>query len=133
MMLISVNLIAQYVSFTPLRKLSHVLGRTQVVKYIRNIGKEIILNTKFRIFWRIKAQMARKLYEHMRRDAASIRIQKHARSHAARRSYTKLQEAAIVIQTGLRSMAARNEFRRRRRNKAASTIQVTYWLRLRDF
>lgn len=67
----------------------------------------------------------------MRKDAASIRIQKHARAHAARKSYIKLQEAAIAIQTGLRSMAARDEFRRRRRNKAATTIQVMYWLRLR--
>lgn len=74
--------------------------------------------------WR--AQIARKLYEHMRKDAASIRIQKHARAHAARKSYIKLQEAAIAIQTGLRSMAARDEFRRRRRNKAATTIQ-TQW------
>lgn len=70
------------------------------------------------------ARLARKLYEHMRRDAASIRIQKHARAHAARRSYTKLQGAAIVIQTGLRAMAARNEFRRRRQNKGATIIQV---------
>lgn len=60
----------------------------------------------------------------MRRVAASIRIQKHARAHASRRSYTKLQGAAIVIQTGLRAMAARNEFRRRKQNKAATTIQV---------
>lgn len=74
--------------------------------------------------WR--AQIARKLYEHMREDAASIRIQKHARACAERKSYKKLQEATVVIQTGLRSMAARNEFRRRRRNRAATTIQ-TQW------
>ncbi|WOH14554.1 hypothetical protein DCAR_0934074 [Daucus carota subsp. sativus] len=74
--------------------------------------------------WR--AQIARKLYEHMREDAASIRIQKHARACAQRKSYKKLQEAAVVIQTGLRSMAARNEFRHRRRNRAATTIQ-TQW------
>ncbi|KAK4488660.1 hypothetical protein RD792_004431 [Penstemon davidsonii] len=74
--------------------------------------------------WR--ARLGRKLYEHMRREAASIRIQKHARAMAATRSYTKLQEAAIVIQTGLRAMAARNEYRKRRRNKAATIIQ-TQW------
>ena len=70
------------------------------------------------------ARIACKLYEHMRREAASIRIQKHARTRAARNSYIKLQEAALVIQTGLRAMAARNEFRRRRRNKGATIIQV---------
>ncbi|KAL0464349.1 UNVERIFIED_CONTAM: Myosin-12 [Sesamum latifolium] len=74
--------------------------------------------------WR--ARLACKLYEYMRREAASIRIQKHARAHAARRSYTRLQGAAIVIQTGLQAMAARNEFRRRRQNKAATIIQ-TQW------
>lgn len=73
----------------------------------------------------ITAQIARKLYEHMREDAASIRIQKHARACAQRKSYKKLQEATVVIQTGLRSMAARNEFRRRRRNRAATIIQVS--------
>lgn len=60
----------------------------------------------------------------MRREAASIRIQKHARALAARRSYTKLQGAAIVIQTGLRAMAARNVYRQKRQNKAATILQV---------
>lgn len=68
----------------------------------------------------------------MRKDAASICIQKHTRAHAARKSYTKLLEAAVVIQTGMRSMAARDKFRRRRRNKAATTVQVMYWLELRN-
>ncbi|CAK9144800.1 unnamed protein product [Ilex paraguariensis] len=76
--------------------------------------------------WR--AQLARKLYEHMRKEAASIRIQKHLRAHAARKSYTDLQAAAIVIQTGLRAMASRDEYRRRRRNKAATKVQ-TQWRR----
>lgn len=73
------------------------------------------------------ARIACKLYEYMRREAASIRIQKHARTLAARKSYTKLQGAAVVIQTGLRAMAARNEFRRRRQNKGATIIQVIFF------
>lgn len=60
----------------------------------------------------------------MKREAASIRIQKHVRSHSARKSYTELQAAALVIQTGMRAMAARNEYRQRRRNKAAKIVQV---------
>lgn len=71
------------------------------------------------------AQLARKQYEQMRREAASIRIQKHQRAHMARKSYTTLKASAIVIQTGLRAMAARNEFRFRRRTKAAAIVQVT--------
>ncbi|XP_048323404.2 myosin-12 isoform X1 [Ziziphus jujuba] len=76
--------------------------------------------------WR--AQLARKLYEQMRREAASIRIQKHLRAHIARKSYTQLQASAIVIQTGLRAMATRNEYRFRRRTKAATIVQ-TRWRR----
>ncbi|GFZ02730.1 myosin-like protein XIF [Actinidia rufa] len=77
-------------------------------------------------FWR--AQLARKLYEYMRKEAASIRVQKHVRAHAARKSYTSLQASAIAIQTGLRAMTARNEHRHRRRNKAATIVQ-TQWRR----
>ncbi|OAY44713.1 hypothetical protein MANES_08G174100v8 [Manihot esculenta] len=76
--------------------------------------------------WR--AQLARKLYEHMREEAASIRIQKNVRAHTARRLYINLQTSAMFIQTGLRAMAARNEYRYRRRTKAAIIIQ-TQWRR----
>ncbi|XP_059449461.1 myosin-12 isoform X2 [Corylus avellana] len=76
--------------------------------------------------WR--AQLARKLYESMRKEAASIRIQKHVRAHTDRKSYTKLVASAIVIQTGSRAMAARNEYRYRRRTKATTSIQ-TQWRR----
>lgn len=60
----------------------------------------------------------------MRREDASLRIQKYARAHAARTTYTKLRASTIVIQTGLRAMAARNEFRHRKRTKASIVIQV---------
>lgn len=76
--------------------------------------------------WR--ARLARKLYEYMRKHAASIRIQKHFRAHTDRKSYMTLQASARTIQTGLRAMAAQNEFRHRRRNKAAITVQ-TEWRR----
>lgn len=74
--------------------------------------------------WR--ARLARKLYEHMRREDASIRIQKYARAHMARNVYKTLQASCTVIQTGLRAMAARNEYRHRRRTKASIIIQ-TQW------
>jgi myosin-5 len=60
----------------------------------------------------------------MKRESASIRIQKHARAHRARVYYTSLQASAIVIQSGLRALAARNEYRYRRRTKASTKIQV---------
>ncbi|XP_038720466.1 myosin-12 isoform X1 [Tripterygium wilfordii] len=73
-----------------------------------------------------RGQLARKLYEHMRREAASILIQKMVRAYKARRHYTILKASAIVIQTGLRVMASRNEYRYRRQTKAAIIIQ-TQW------
>ncbi|KAM2004733.1 hypothetical protein ACFX15_028150 [Malus domestica] len=76
--------------------------------------------------WR--GQLARKLYEQIRQEAASIRIQKRLRAHKARISYTKLQAAAVAIQTGLRTMVARNDHQNRRRTKAAKIIQ-TIWRR----
>ncbi|KAG6789264.1 hypothetical protein POTOM_005355 [Populus tomentosa] len=79
--------------------------------------------------WR--AQLARKLYEQMRKEAASIRIQKNVRAHGARTFYTNLQASAMVIQTGMRAMAARNEYRYRRRTKAVIIIQ-TRWRRYRS-
>lgn len=69
-------------------------------------------------------KLARKLYEQIRQEAASIRIQKRLRAHKARISYTKLQAAAVAIQTGLRTMAAQNDHQNRRRTKAAKIIQV---------
>lgn len=60
----------------------------------------------------------------MKRDAAAIHIQKQARAHMARRSYKTLQASAIVIQTGIQAVAARNIYRHRRRTKAATIIQV---------
>ncbi|KAL6954316.1 hypothetical protein U1Q18_043179 [Sarracenia purpurea var. burkii] len=77
-------------------------------------------------FWR--AQLARKLYEYLRKEAASIRVQKHLRAHAARKSYTNLHASAITIQSGMQAMTARNEYRHRRRNKAAIIVQ-TQWRR----
>lgn len=72
----------------------------------------------------ISAKLARELYDDMRREAASIRIQKHVRAHRARVYYASLQASAIVIQSGLRALAARNEHRYRRRTKASIKIQV---------
>lgn len=68
--------------------------------------------------------IARKLYEDLRREVASICLQKYARAHRARKAYTQLRASTVVIQTGLRAMAARNEYRHRRRTKASIIVQV---------
>ncbi|KAI3923089.1 hypothetical protein MKW92_045019 [Papaver armeniacum] len=79
---------------------------------------------RFQKLWR--GLVARKLYEEMRREAASICLQKYARAHRARKAYKQLRASAVVIQTGMRAMAARNEYRHRRRTKASIIVQ-TRW------
>ncbi|OIT26248.1 PREDICTED: myosin-7-like [Nicotiana attenuata] len=70
-----------------------------------------------------RGQLARAIYECMRREAASLRIQKDARKYLARKSYRLLCFSAVSIQAGLRGMAARNELQFRKRTNAAIFIQ----------
>jgi hypothetical protein len=53
-----------------------------------------------------------------------VKIQKNLRRYQARKIYRKLHLSVLVLQTGLRSMAARTEFRFRKQTKAATFIQV---------
>jgi myosin-5 len=68
----------------------------------------------------------------MRREAAAVKIQKNMRRHKARESYLQLQAAVITLQTGLRAMSARKEFRFRKETKAAVHIQAR-WRCHRDY
>lgn len=68
--------------------------------------------------------MARKIYDELRREAGALNIQKNLRRHIDRKSYLTMRKSAIILQTGLRSMTARNEFRFRKQTKAAIIIQV---------
>ena len=70
--------------------------------------------------------LACKLYDRMRKESASVKIQKNQRRHQARRSYKLLNASVLIIQTALRAMAARNEFRYKKRSKGAVTIQVVF-------
>ena len=69
-------------------------------------------------------QLARHIYEGMRREASSLMIQRNWRMYAARKAYKELYFSALSIQTGIRGMAARNEIRFRRQTKAAIIIQL---------
>ena len=71
-------------------------------------------------------RLASKLFEHMKREAAAVKIQKHTRRHRARKAYNSLHVSVLVLQTGLRAMAARKQFRFRKQTKAARIIQVIY-------
>ncbi|XP_010490294.1 PREDICTED: myosin-13-like [Camelina sativa] len=66
-----------------------------------------------------RGQVARHRFEDLRREAAALKIQKALRNHLERkRSYI---EAVVTVQSGLRSMAARDVLRRK--IKATTVIQ----------
>lgn len=79
---------------------------------------------KFLFFAKIIGRLSSKLYENLRRQAAAVKIQKNARRLHSRKSYKNLHVAALVVQTGLRAMAAHKQFRFRKQTKNATTIQV---------
>ena len=61
----------------------------------------------------------------MRREAASLRIQKQARTYICQTAYKRLCVSAIYVQTGLRAMAARVELQYRMKRRAAIIIQAS--------
>ncbi|KAE8673849.1 hypothetical protein F3Y22_tig00111769pilonHSYRG00028 [Hibiscus syriacus] len=69
-------------------------------------------------------QLARHLYEGMRREAASLTIQKYARRFMKRKAYKNLCFSAVSIQASLRALSARNELRFRKQTVAAIVIQA---------
>lgn len=81
---------------------------------------------KFSFLIVVTGELARRVYEGLRREAACLKIQTDMRMHLARKGYKELCSAAISVQTGMRGMAARNEVRFRRQTKAAIIIQVNF-------
>ncbi|GKV00835.1 hypothetical protein SLEP1_g13455 [Rubroshorea leprosula] len=74
----------------------------------------------------LRGNVARKVYEELRRQVGALKIQKNFRRYTVRKSYLTLRTSAIKLQTGLRAMTARNEFRFRKQTKAAIIIQA-HW------
>ncbi|KAL2339400.1 hypothetical protein Fmac_007340 [Flemingia macrophylla] len=71
-----------------------------------------------------RGQLAQHRYECMRREAASLKIQKDFRMYISRTAYKTICATAICIQTGMRGMAARNDLRFRKRTQASIVIQA---------
>lgn len=69
-------------------------------------------------------RLAAKLFKHMRRVAAAVKIQKQLRCYFARKSYGRLQSSVVTLQAGIRATIARNAFTFRKITKAAVCIQV---------
>ena len=72
----------------------------------------------------VLGRLACKLYDNMRREAAAIKVQKNQRRRQARRSYKLHYASVLVVQTALRAMTARKEFRFKKQSTGAVTIQV---------
>ncbi|KAL3849947.1 hypothetical protein ACJIZ3_011829 [Penstemon smallii] len=79
-----------------------------------------------------RGRLACKLYDNLKKEAASIKIQTNLRGHLARNNYTKLKYSVVVLQIGMRAMAAHKEFRYRKQTKAATIIQA-HWRGHRAF
>lgn len=60
-------------------------------------------------------------------EDAAIKVQTKARGRFSWMLYKNLRTSAIIIQTGLRTMTSRKEFRYKKRDTAATTIQVSFW------
>lgn len=79
------------------------------------------------IWYLLVGRLACKLFEFLKRVAAAVKIQKHIRRYQARKTYCNLHLSMLVLQTGLRALAARKEFRLRKRTKAAIFVQVIHF------
>ncbi|KAJ6793899.1 myosin-17-like [Iris pallida] len=119
-------------------KRAEVLGKAArtIQRQIRThmARKEFIMLRKTAILLQscCRGQLACKMYEKMRQEAAAIKVQKNWRGYSSRISYTTLRSSAIILQTGFRAMSARNEFRFRKQTKAAIAIQAQ-WRCHRDY
>ncbi|KAK8524791.1 hypothetical protein V6N13_015796 [Hibiscus sabdariffa] len=98
----------------------------QIRTYIAR--KEFILlrGAAIRLQSYLRGNMARTIFDELRREAGALNIQKNFRRYIDRKSFLTMRKSAIILQTGLRSMVARNEFRFRKQTKAAIFIQA-HW------
>ncbi|XP_059660209.1 myosin-6-like [Cornus florida] len=108
---------------------TEVLGRSASIiqRKIRSyMGRKSFVVLRLSAIWiqsACRGQLARQVYEGMRREASCLRIQRDLRMHLARKAYKELCHSAVSIQAGMRGMAARNELRFRRQTKATIIIQ----------
>ncbi|XP_074586758.1 myosin-8-like [Curcuma longa] len=108
---------------------NEVLGRSagriqrKVRSYLAHKKFILLKNAAIQIQTICRGQLARQLYENMRRQAAALSIQTFFRMQLARIAYKELLSSTVTIQAGLRGMAAREELHFRQQTKAAIIIQ----------
>ncbi|KAG6469013.1 hypothetical protein ZIOFF_073710 [Zingiber officinale] len=109
---------------------NEVLGRSagtiqrKVRSYLARKNFIVLKNSVIQIQAICRGELARQIYENMRRQAAALNIQTFFRMHLARIAYKMLLSSVVTIQTGLRGMVAREELHFRRQTKAAIIIQA---------
>ncbi|XP_074572170.1 myosin-6-like [Curcuma longa] len=108
---------------------NEVLGRSagtiqrKVRSYLARKNFIVLKNSVRQIQTICRGELARQIYENMRRQAAALNIQTIFRMHLARIAYKMLLSSVVTIQTGLRGMVAREELHFRRQTRAAIIIQ----------
>ncbi|KAH7517473.1 hypothetical protein FEM48_Zijuj09G0068600 [Ziziphus jujuba var. spinosa] len=108
---------------------SEVLGKSasiiqrKIRSYLARKSFVLLRRSAIQIQSACRGQLARQVYEGMRREASSLMIQRDWRMYTARKAYREIHCSAVSIQTGMRGMAARNELRFRRQTRAAIIIQ----------
>ncbi|XP_021806038.1 myosin-6-like [Prunus avium] len=108
---------------------SEVLGRSasiiqrKVRSYLAKRSFVLLRISAIRLQAACRGQLARHVYQGMRREASCLMIQRHLRMYLARKAFKELYCSAVSIQTGMRGMTARNELRFRRQTRAAIIIQ----------
>ncbi|KAH9681458.1 Myosin2 [Citrus sinensis] len=103
---------------------SAIIIQSKVRSYFAHKRFNLLRCAAIQIQTLCRGQNGRYQYERMRREAASVKIQKYSRMCLARKDYHKLRSSAISIQTGLRGMAAHNDLRLMKQTKAAIVIQA---------
>ncbi|KAL2900419.1 Myosin-6 [Bienertia sinuspersici] len=108
---------------------SEVLGRSasiiqrKIRSYLARRSFVLLRRSTVNVQAYCRGQLARHVYEGVRQEAASLRIQTALRMHLAQKVYRDVCCSAVSIQSGMRGMAARCEIRFRRQTKAAIIIQ----------
>ncbi|KAI8028033.1 Aconitate hydratase 1 [Camellia lanceoleosa] len=85
------------------------------------------------IVHQITRQLAREVYENIRRRASCLRIQRDFRMHLARKAYKELCFFAVSIPAGTRGMVARDELCFIRQIAFYGKLSLLYTLRLLDY
>lgn len=76
-------------------------------------------------FCKPPGRLAYKHYEAMRKEVASIKIQKDLRRNLSRKAYKQLNSSALVLQTFARKIAACNQFKHKKQASPSEFLKLS--------